>query len=60
MSKPAPRIRNGAIVIRSAESQPRSIEPSGSANGRPPDVTLEDRKLAELVLRRRRAAPSPA
>lgn len=61
MSKPASRIRrNGAIVIKSAESLPRPVEPTGAANGRHSEVTQADRRLAEAVLRRHRAAPSPA
>ena len=57
MSKPATRIRiNGAYVIKSAESRPREIKPSGSLNGRAPVVTLEDKALARAVLQRHRAA----
>ena len=61
MSKPATRTRrNGAIVIRSAESLPRPVEPTGASNGNRPAVTPADRSLAEAILRRHRAAPSPA
>ncbi len=56
MSNPTSRIRNGAIVIKSAESLPQAITPADSPNGRAPVVTLADRKLAEALLRRHRAA----
>ena len=56
MSKPAPRIRiKGAYVIKSAESRPREIKPSGSQNGRAPVVTVEDKALARAVLQHHRA-----
>ncbi|MEA2191507.1 MAG: hypothetical protein QOI73_1628 [Solirubrobacteraceae bacterium] len=49
------RIRtNGAYVIRSAESRPRSIKATGSLNGNAPAVTPGDRKLAEAVRERHR------
>ena len=60
MSKPASRIRNGAFVIKSAESLPRPVDPVGAANGRRTVVTPEDRRLADALLRRHRAAASPA
>lgn len=57
MSKLTTRIRiNGAYVIKSAESRPREIKPSGSPDGRAPVVTLEDKALVRAVLQRHRAA----
>ena len=54
MSKPATRIRtNGAYVIRSAESRPRSIKASGALNGHAPPVTADVKRLVEAVLEQR-------
>jgi hypothetical protein len=51
----ATRIRtNGAYVIRSAESRPRTVKASGSLNGGAPIVTAGDKKLAEAVLQHHR------
>ncbi len=50
----ANRIRtNGAYVIRSAESRPRSIKASGALNGHAPAVTADVKRLVEAVLEQR-------
>ena len=51
----ATRIRtNGAYVIRSAESRPRSVKAAGSLNGHAPAVTSDVKRLGEAVLSRHR------
>lgn len=56
MSTYSSRIRtNGAHVIRSAESRPRAVKPTGALNGRAAAVTLGDRKLAAAVRQRHRS-----
>jgi len=50
----ATRIRtNGAYVIRSAESRPRTVKAAVS-HGNAPAVTPGDKKLVEAVLERHR------
>ncbi len=57
MSKSSSRARtNGAYVIKSAESRPRSLNPKSARNARPSDVTSQDKKLIDAV-RQRRTTP---
>jgi len=57
MSQSSSRARtNGAYVIKSAESRPRSLNPKSARNARPSDVTSQDKKLIDAV-RQRRTTP---